>query len=432
MIQETTQSWDIILCADEESLRNPGLMGLDHIDLGSWEWLACESTALGCRNLAAQAPGIKQIWVVSCSDMEGINLAAALKKDNPFAYTVLISNEQSGSLASRAHAASIDDIWSTPKLAAALRDQATLHERAVARHHGEASQVGALGATDGRSSVGAPVPQATGAEASSGFVVSFMSGSGGSGKSTLCAIAALICTQAGLRTAVVDADLQFGDMQRLLGTESALRIDEVAGSPGRLGMLEPPASGTEPAVLAAPLRIEQSEEIAEGVGDVVDALRGRFDVVLVNTGCMWSDVQAVLLERSDQVVMVVAPRVSSMHATIRAMDLCARLGAATNGFCFALNRQTKSSLLSALDVSCAIRVSNVREVPDGGRDVEELASAGLIRELFGDKNEAVEGVRDLLATVAPEPKARAIQGGGSGQDASTRKRFGRKLRGSGA
>ena len=147
---------------------------------------------------------------------------------------------------------------------------------------------------------------------------------------------------------------------------------------------------------------------------------------------MWSDVQAVLLERSDQVVMVVAPRVSSMHATIRAMDLCARLGAATNGFCFALNRQTKSSLLSALDVSCAIRVSNVREVPDGGRDVEELASAGLIRELFGDKNEAVEGVRDLLATVAPEPKARAIQGGGSGQDASTRKRFGRKLRGSGA
>ena len=70
----------VLLCADEESARHPELIGLREENLLEQPWLAVRTTAREARDLAAKSASIEEIWVVSCPDIEPINLAAAVKR----------------------------------------------------------------------------------------------------------------------------------------------------------------------------------------------------------------------------------------------------------------------------------------------------------------------------------------------------------------
>lgn len=70
----------VLLCADEESARHPELIGLREENLLEQPWLAVRTTAREARDLAAKSASIEEIWVVSCPDVEPINLAAAVKQ----------------------------------------------------------------------------------------------------------------------------------------------------------------------------------------------------------------------------------------------------------------------------------------------------------------------------------------------------------------
>ena len=89
----------VVLCADEESLRNPQLLGLGESNLQAVSWIECCATAEECRR-AARRDGIEEAWVVSCDDMEPLNVAAALKYDDPCKRVYLACAVSNGSLAS--------------------------------------------------------------------------------------------------------------------------------------------------------------------------------------------------------------------------------------------------------------------------------------------------------------------------------------------
>ena len=67
-----------MLCVDTESLRYPELIGLNDEDIDSQEWLETYSSAHEARRALSGAGQKDNVWVVSCDDMEGINLAAPL------------------------------------------------------------------------------------------------------------------------------------------------------------------------------------------------------------------------------------------------------------------------------------------------------------------------------------------------------------------
>ena len=73
----------VLLCADGQSLANPVLLGLSDERLDSIPWLACVSSAESCRRTARAISSLEELWVVSCDDMDSINVAAALKRDDP-------------------------------------------------------------------------------------------------------------------------------------------------------------------------------------------------------------------------------------------------------------------------------------------------------------------------------------------------------------
>ncbi len=423
----------VLLCVDGQSLRNPAMVGLAGETLDCFTWLECVTSAEQCRDVARTLPELEEIWVVSCDDMEPINVAAAVKRDNPHKKVYIVSCGQNGSMASRVANAGIDGLWSESQflkrfsvvkkaqIGALQQMNAPLESSDSSALPGvQQKKSPSLSQVHTESSLG---PDAKDKKAS---VIVVASGTGGSGKSTLSALMALIAARAGLATVAVDADFQFGDLHHLLRKPEPFRIEELIESPARLEGLVAQSKEGAPALLAAPRRLETSEDVARGFPHVLASVASSFDVVVVNTGAFWSDVQAMAFDVADSVVFVTDSRPSSLRATTHAVELCARIGVATAGFVFVVNRHEKSSLLSAVDVSCTLRGSHAIELPYGGRDVDELLGSGYGEELLKARNPLVFSVRDLLVRILPAEKQSVIHQGLGAKQKRRKSLFGKE------
>ena len=417
-----------MLCLDSESLKRPELIGLHDEDIAAQEWLDTFCTADDARQ-ALNSAGDSEVWVVSCDDMEGINLAAALKRDHSERNIELVSFGGTGSEFGRCQAAGVGLIRGeaefvkryaerkTSKAFAASRkkgdvafsghkmqmsslriDEPTLSDFTEASSHSPRSGLSEqrVVQSDARREYPEPVKKDA---SKSGFVLSVISGNGGVGKSTVSACLAILLQQRGLKTVLVDFDLQFGDAAFLLGAERALGLDEFIRHPERIARMDSP-NGL-PAVIGTPEKLEQSEAAVNHVGEMLDLLKVQFDAVVVNTGSFWSDCHIQVIESSEQVLFILDQRPSSVRSCSRALDLCSRCGIAIQPFRFLLNLCSKHALLSALDVSCALQGIQVEELKDGGREVGELLGAGLPLELASSKNPFILSLKELLPSLIP-------------------------------
>lgn len=98
----------VALCADEASMAHPELIGLAGEQLFAQPWLRLFTSGLEIRTFLKHDRMVDEIWIVSCEDVEPINLAATLKGDRGDVRVCLVSFQGTGSLRSRASAASID------------------------------------------------------------------------------------------------------------------------------------------------------------------------------------------------------------------------------------------------------------------------------------------------------------------------------------
>lgn len=418
----------VVLCVDELSLREPAMIGLPGEPLGFLPWLECATDARQCREAAARLSSVEEVWVISCDDMGLINVAAAVKHDDPGKRVFMACRDESGSTASRAMNAGLDGLWSQAQFLRRFSQVksafAEVERRTKDGGAGLPEAVAPSGSSSSRSGdapresrciedsgkeldastrLTAPVSSQTASSSKAATVIAVVSGSGGCGKSTVSAVFAGLASKAGLSTIVIDADLQFGDMDRMLGKKDPLRVEDALSSPSRLACLADEARKGI-ALVAAPRRVELSEEVARGLPLVFDQLSSACDVLIVNTGAFWSDVQACALEAADAVAFLMDSRPSSLYATVRAVELCARMGLATASFSFAVNRHEKSSMLSAVDASCSLRGAHAVEVSDGGRDVDELLGSGYVFELLNTRNALVRDVEQLLGRLLPAEK----------------------------
>ncbi|MDJ1650264.1 MULTISPECIES: AAA family ATPase [Gordonibacter] len=454
----------IMLCADAESMRRPELIGLAGENLAAQDWLRLFATGQDARRYLRNEYAVEEVWVAGCEDVEPINLAAALKRDRADVRVCLLAFQNTGSLMSRASAAGVDASLTGQAFAERYAAAKRRHAGGVAGTGGAGGVAGqgaaggasvmppvaergwpgsaysavgeprtavrgwpegAPGGRDARAvaGAGAPVnagpaaygaggavaaPAAVGATSGKpGFLLPVVSGSGGAGKSTVAALAALFAQGLGYRTLLLDFDLQFGDMRDLLGRPDAPGIDEVLASPARLERLEP--EGLTPALLGAPRHLEDAEAVVHDAPALLDELLRRFDVVVANTGASWEEQHALLLERSSKALFLVDQRPSSLRACRHALDLCARCGIATGPFVFAANRCAKGALLTSLDVSCALQGAHAVELRDGGREVEEVVGAGQPLDLVAAKNELCTSLEHVLVDILPDCEGRVLR-----------------------
>lgn len=370
---------------------------------------------------------VEEVWVASGDGIEAINLGAALKRDDPARVVYLVGCEDTGSVRSRAHAAALDGVLSPHEVVRRCRAMEPQREEAEEPEGPTGPEGNALGFSDGpeataadaaavpegRPSVSgarpataadeaapAVLPDGDGARTASahaGFLLTVVSGSGGAGKSTVATLMAVLAARRGLRAALLDADLQFGNVHDLVGDCACVSFEDVAADSRVLDDL--PAEGL--VLVRAPRRLEMAEALGARLDAVVDALLARFEFVAVNTGAVWDEQRLRLLERSVTTLFLVDQRLSSIRACRHALDLCLRCGVATSSFLLAVNRCTRHAPFTSIDVSSALHGAHVAELSDGGAEVEELLGAGMAEALVESRNGLCVSLERLLDEMMP-------------------------------
>ena len=213
-----------------------------------------------------------------------------------------------------------------------------------------------------------------------------ISATGGAGKSTVAALGALSAARLGRKVLLVDADFQFGDMAAMLADSDGVgkrrpTFDEVLDGTFDMEVLAAETREGQVAVLgalASPERAEACEERFPAV--LAEALR-FFDVVVVNTGASFGEVQATLIDRATRVLYVLDQRPFGIRVASGVLNLCSRCGIATGAFTFLVNRCHRGGLYTGADVAGALGYA-ATELPDGGLEAEELTAAGRTSDLL--------------------------------------------------
>ena len=389
----------VVLCADSESIRNPQIVGLEGENLEAQKWLRVFCSAVEARNYLKANDSVDEVWVASSDEVDPVNLAAAIKKDTRSRGVYLLAFQGSGSLKSRANAAGIDGFFSQKDFIDKYRGCKHQANSEVDQNNNQSAAL----VTAVASSPSSPLSYSPAVKAFSGkraHVLSVVSGSGGSGKSTVAALSALFAQGLGHRTLLIDADFQFGDMKYCLGKKEPVTLEDVLQDRSRLGQLS--VDGLEPALLAAPKHLEQSEAIQVVFPHILDEARTYFDLIVVNTGAFWLDQHVTLLEQSSTALFVVDQRASSLRACKHALELCSRCGIASTPFMLAVNRCARNAGLTSIDASCALQGIKAIELQEGGSEVSELLSAGMPFDLIESRNSLCLSIEQMLIDMLPE------------------------------
>ena len=385
----------IALCADSATLGAPGLVGLDGEAFEAQAWLVVFSSGTEARKQIAHDESITTAWVVSADDVDGINLAAVLKRDRPTLRVYMIRFDADGSFCSRAHTASIDGVLGRSAFVRCYFDS---KKSLIGRRSSVVAPEVRTIESDSNNAI-QQSPKEDSVLGRNAFVLPVVSGSGGVGKSAVAALGAIAGSMMGFSTLLLDYDLQFGDAAEMLGVRDALALEEAIAYPASIEQLR--SQEGKPALLAAPAHLEDADVVVGALPELLVRLSGRFDLIVANTGGAWAEQHALLLERSNAALFLVGQRASSIQTCKHALELCSRCGIATGQFRFAVNRCAKNALYTALDVSCALRGAKVSELRDGGREVEECLAAGCALELARSGNAFYESVEHVLAELVP-------------------------------
>ena len=241
-------------------------------------------------------------------------------------------------------------------------------------------------------------------------VVCAVSGSGGCGKSTIVATMAHAASLLGLRAAVLDLDLMFGNLYDLLGVDA----------PHDMAMLiEPSAAGAlaEPDIVATSMRVapgvtlwgpvaapEKAELMARPVELLLDVLRRESDVVFVDTSVFWGDAVAAAVAASDRCLVVSDAAVSSATSASRVIELASRVGVPRTRMSAVFNRfgarGADEDVAMRFEIACALS-SKIR-IADGGQDLAALMAFGRADEAVGQTSAFATSVREATREMLVE------------------------------
>jgi flagellar biosynthesis protein FlhG len=141
------------------------------------------------------------------------------------------------------------------------------------------------------------------------------SGKGGVGKTFVCANVAAALARRGERVLVLDADLGLANLDVVLNLAPQVTLHDVLEGRRPLDDALVHAPGGFTVLLAGSGLVEYSRltaDLRERLVDVVQALRPRFDRILLDTGAGISDVVLFTISLADDVLLVANPEPTSL------------------------------------------------------------------------------------------------------------------------
>jgi pilus assembly protein CpaE len=236
-----------------------------------------------------------------------------------------------------------------------------------------------------------------------GTVVTVSGAKGGVG-ATLTAIQLALAAQAsGRATALVDMDLQAGDIASYLDVQFRRSVVDLAA----INDISPRVLAdavfrhdTGLALLLAPGEGERGEEVTDRAArQVVSALRSRYEVVVIDCGAQLGGAGAAAVEMADKALLVTTPDVIAVRGAKRAVRMWDRLQIRkAEETTIVVNRHTRATEIQPpLVRKITGTVVAATTVPAGFKELQGAVDSGRIHEL-----DSRSTVKQALWTLAGE------------------------------
>jgi pilus assembly protein CpaE len=277
---------------------------------------------------------------INMPDMDGITATETIRKNDPAAQIVILSVQSDPGYMRRAMLAGARDFLTKPPMA---DDLISAVRRAGEMAHLERSKSFVAPVAQ----VVTPIQQQTGFSLQNGKVIMVYSPKGGVGTTTIAVNLAIALNNADTRVALIDGNLQFGDVAIFLNEQGknnildlAPRADELEPDVVESVVIKHAATGLQ--ILAAPSRPEHAEQVSgDNFGKLVAYFRRLYAYVVIDTSSMLNDITLAALDESDIVVLVATQDIPSIKNARLFLDLLSTIGIPKERICFVMNRYDK-------------------------------------------------------------------------------------------
>ena len=209
---------------------------------------------------------------------------------------------------------------------------------------------------------------ADGPRAQRGHILSVFSSKGGSGKTFLTTnLATSIAQVTGQDTAVVDLDVDMGDVFTYFGREPTASISDLMELGEGANREKIHEVGVEVAphtwAFGAPPDPAAEAPAGEAIGKFLRAIRNAFPFVIVDASVDYSDSALVCFDLSDMICLVTALDVVGVKHLSKALDTLLTIGLPRDRFRVVLNRADSKVGLDASDVERVMKIQVDAMIP---------------------------------------------------------------------
>ncbi|KOV90827.1 AAA family ATPase [Streptomyces sp. NRRL B-3648] len=259
--------------------------------------------------------------------------------------------------------------------------------------------------------------------AGAGGTVVTVSGAKGGVGATLAAVQLALAAQAsGRPTALVDLDLQTGDIASYLDIQFRRSVADLAAITDISPRVLADAvfrHDTGLALLLAPGEGERGEEVTDRAArQIVGALRSRYEVVVVDCGAQLSGAGAAVVEMADTALLVTTPDVIAVRGAKRTVRMWDRLQIRkAEETTVVVNRHTRGAEIQPALVQRITGTALARTaVPANFRELQAVVDAGRLHELDAKSTvkQALWALAGELGLVRAPDEGASHRGGGRG------------------
>ncbi len=277
---------------------------------------------------------------INMPDMDGISATEAIRRKLSWAQIVILSVQGDPNYMRRAMLAGARDFLTKPP---------TIDELISA-----VRRAGVMALDEKSKSAAALQPKLPGSgplgrgyTAAEGKIITVYSPKGGTGRTTLVANLAVTLQNDETQVAIVDANLQFGDVTVFFNVQSQNHIGILAP---RVAELDPTVvedvmithSDSKVKILAAPPKPGEAEDVSgDQFTKLLQYLRRMYAYIIVDTTSSLNEIVLAALDASDMIVLVTTQDIPSIANARLFLDLAPALGIAKENILFVMNKYDK-------------------------------------------------------------------------------------------
>jgi pilus assembly protein CpaE len=335
---------------------------------------------------------------INMPDMDGITATEAIRSRLPAVQVVILSVQSDQNYMRRAMLAGARDFLTKPpmgdELISAIRRAGAMAqtERSKTINVQPPPTTGGLGVLPGYS-----IPK--------GKIVTVYSPKGGTGCTTIAVNLALTLNNEDTRVALVDGNLQYGDVAVFVNEQGKNTIIDLAPRAEELDpeiveevMLKHASSGLH--ILAAPSRPEYAEKVSSTqFSKVLEYLKQIYAYVVIDTASMLTDVTLAAIDLSDLIVLVSTQDIPSIKNCRLFLDLSLTLGIDRERILFAMNRYDKRINITPERVAENLKQDVSSVIPLDEATVMKAVNRGVPFILENKNQPASRGILSLAESV---------------------------------